>query len=285
MFQAVAYILALTAFQTGPTGINDYVLRGFNSLAARSWLFDNLVSLVIYNDLVKAAIIGACFFAVWYRKGTPEEVLRGRKILLTALIASVFVLATTKTLSHKIFLPRPILQTRKLYQLKGESLIEYQRLPIRIPLDEQSQQKYQQFLDGKIDSSDLGTFPSDHAGFFMTIALGIWLAWRRAGWVALAWTIFVILPAKMIAGQHTLLDVIAGAVVAVAWLALFLYLARLQILRRLIEKTSLLTLRYSALSSALLFFVVFELSSTLNHVEPIFSVLSAAGKHVLGRKG
>lgn len=285
MFQATAFISALIVFQTGPTGINGYIFRAFNGLAERSWLFDNLVSLVIYNDLVKAALIGACFFAVWYRRGTPEEVQKARKILLIALIASVFALATTKTLSHKIFLPRPYLLSQKLYHLKGETLVEYQRIPIRVPLDEQMRQKYHQFLEGNIDSSDLGTLPSDHAGFFITLALGIWLASRRIGWLALAWTTFVILPSKMIVGQHTPLDIIAAGVVAVAWLALFLYLARWGLPGRLMDKASLLTLRYSALASAFLFIVVFEFSSTLNHVEPILSILSAVGKHLLGRNG
>lgn len=283
MVQAISFISALAAFQAGPTGLNGYIFRDFNALAGRSWFFDNLVSLVIYNDLIKAAIIGACFFAVWYRKGTPEEVQRARKILLTALIASVLVLATTKTLSHMIFLPRPFVQSQKLYHLKGESLIEYQRVQVRLPSDEQSQQKYRKFLEGNIDSNDLGTLPSDHAGFFITLALGIWFASRRIGLLALGWTIFVILPSKMIAAQHTPLDVLAGAAVAVAWLSLCLYLARRKLPARLIDKASLLTLRYSALSSALIFIVIFEFSSTLNHVEPILSVLSAVGKHLLGR--
>lgn len=283
MVHGIRFISALATFQAGPTGLNGYIFRDFNALAGRSWLFDNLVSLVIYNDLIKAAIIGACFFAVWFKKGTPEEVQKVRKILLTALIASVFVLATTKTLSHMIFLPRPILQSQKLYYLKGESLVEYQRIPVRVPLDEQSEQKYRKFLEGNFDSSDLGTLPSDHAGFFITLALGIWLASRRAGLLALAWTIFIILPSKMIAGQHTPLDVLAGAAIAIAWLALCLFLARRKFPGLLIDKAAQLTLRYSALSSALIFIVVFEFSSTLNHVEPILSVLSAVGKHLLGR--
>jgi undecaprenyl-diphosphatase len=283
LVQGISFISALATFQAGPTGLNGYIFRDFNALAGRSWLFDNLVSLVIYNDLIKAAIIGACFFAVWYKKGTPEEVQRVRKILLVTLIASVFVLATTKTLSHVIFLPRPIVQSQKLYHLKGENLVEYQRVPVRVPLDEQSRQKYQKYLQGFLDSNDLGTLPSDHAGFFITLALGIWFASRRIGLLALAWTIFVILPSKIIAAQHTPLDVLAGAAIAVAWLTLSLYLARLRLPGRLLEKGAHLTLRYSAASSALIFIVVFEFSSTLNHVEPILSVLSAVGKRLLGR--
>lgn len=285
MVQGISFIMAFVAVQLGPTGINGYIFRDLNALAERSWLFDNLISLVLYNDLVKAAIIGACFFAVWHRKGMPEEVQKGRKILLIALVASVFALATTKTLSHMVFLPRPFLLTQKLYHLKGENLVEYERIQVRTPLDEQSQQKYRQFLEGKIDSSDLGTLPSDHAGFFITIALGIWLACRRIGLLALGWTLFIILPSKIIAGHHTPLDIIAGGAVAVAWLALFIYLGQRELLKSLMEKASLLTLRYSALSSAFMFFVVFELSSTFNHVEGVLRVLSVAGKHLLGRNG
>jgi hypothetical protein len=41
-----------------------------------------------------------------------------------------------------------------------------------------------------------------------------------------------------------------------------------------------LTLRYSALSSALVFLVVFEVSSTLTHVRAFIGLLAVARKHV-----
>ena len=64
------------------------------------------------------------------------------------------------------------------------------------------------------------------AGFFIAISLGIWLASRRLGLVALGWTVLVILSGKIITGQHTPLDVAAGAAVAVSELLILQALAR-----------------------------------------------------------
>ena len=47
----------------------------------------------------------------------------------------------------------------------------------------------------------------------------------RLGLLALGWTVFVILAGKMISAQHTPLDIAAGALVAVAMLAAFRFVA------------------------------------------------------------
>src|SRR5437016_6890703 len=113
---------------------------------------------------------------------------------------------------------------------------------------------FRSLVNGDVETNDLGSFPSDHAGFFIAISLGIWLASRRLGWIALGWTVLVILTGKMISGQHTPLDIAAGAAVAIAEVSIIQFAARRQ-LNRLLDKASGWTLRYSALSSALVFAV------------------------------
>jgi membrane-associated phospholipid phosphatase len=261
--------------------LNDQLLVAINSVAGRSWLFDNVVAFFLDNDLAKAGVIGCCFLAAWYG-GRGEATTQRRKILLTTIAAAVFVIGTTKVLSHKIFLPRPNIQTQKIYALEGDQLVAMKRMPVRIPLDESSQKDYHALLSGDVETNDLGSFPSDHAGFFIVISLGIWLAARRLGWLALGWTVFVILAAKMITGQHTPLDILAGGAVAFAVLVSFRYVAARKWIDRLLERTSQLTLRHSAISSAFIFAVAFEMSSTLIHVRAFFGLLGAVRRHVLG---
>ena len=261
--------------------LNDQLLIAINSVAGRSWLFDNIVAFFVDNDLAKAGVIGCCFLAAWYG-GKGEATTRRRKILLTTIAAAIFVIGTTKVLSHTIFLPRPEIQSQKIYQLQGDQLVEMKRMPVRIPLDETSQKDYRALISGDVETNDLGSFPSDHAGFFIVISLGIWFASRRLGWLALGWTVFVILAAKMITGQHTPLDIAAGAIVALAVLAAFRYVAARRWIDRLLERTSQMTLRHSALSSAFIFAVAFEMSSTLIHVRAFFGLLGAVRRHVLG---
>lgn len=260
--------------------VNDQLLLWINGLAGRSWLFDNVLAFFLDNDLAKAGVIGCCFLAAWYGGKTTNGTRDKRKILVTTLIAAVFVITTTKVLSHTIFLPRPEIQSQKIYRLEGDQLVEMKRMPVRIPLDETSQKEYRALLSGDVETNDLGSFPSDHAGFFVAISLGIWLASRRLGLLALGWTFFVILAGKMIGAHHTPLDIAAGAAVAVAELSIIQYAVR-KYLSGWLDKLTGLTLRYSALSSALIFLAAFEVSSTLVHVRAFLGLLAAMKKHVL----
>jgi membrane-associated phospholipid phosphatase len=187
-------------------GVNDAISETLNSLAGRSWVLDTLVALPLDNDLVKAGVVGACFFAAWQERESWRETQEARRTLLVALAAAVLVVATTKTISKVVFLPRPYVQSQKTYLLEGDALVENRRLAYRAPLDAESQALSRDLLNGDVPANDLGSFPSDHAGFFVALSLGVWLASRRAGLVALAWTFGVILAAKLLAGQHTLLD-------------------------------------------------------------------------------
>ncbi|HXT63137.1 MAG TPA: phosphatase PAP2 family protein [Pyrinomonadaceae bacterium] len=263
------------------TSLNDQLLLAINSVAGRNWLFDNVVAFFLDNDLAKAGVIGACFLAAWYG-GKDAATTHRRKILLTTIVAAVFVIGTTKLLSKTIFLPRPEIQSQKIYQLEGDQLVEMKRMPVRIPLDDESQKNYHALINGDVETNDLGSFPSDHAGFFLVISLGIWLASRRLGLLAIGWTVFVILAAKMISAQHTPFDVLAGATVAIIELAVLRYLVADKWVDRQLERLSQLTLRHSALSSAFIFAVAFEMSSTLVHVRELIGLLSTVRHHILG---
>ena len=271
--------LVLASFAGRLTDLNNQLLLAINSVAGRSWLFDSTVAFFLDNDLAKAGVIGCCFLAAWYG-GKSTDTNTRRKILITTLIAALFVITTTKILSKTIFLPRPEIQTQKIYRPEGDQLVEMKRMPVRIMLDETSQKDHRALLNGEIETNDLGSFPRDHAGFFIAISLGIWLASRRLGLLALGWTLFVILAGKMISAQHTPLDVAAGAAVAIGELAIIQYVLRKRFSGWL-DKLSGLTLRYSALSSAVIFLVAFEVSSTMIHIRGFLGLLAAMRRHML----
>jgi len=273
-------LISLISLSGWFTQLNDQLLLGINSVAGRSWLFDSIVAFFLDNDLAKAGVIGGCFLAAWYGGKSVESTSARRKILITTLVAAVFVITTTKVLSKTIFLPRPEIQTQKIYRLEGDQLVQMKRMPVRTMLDDESQKDHRALLSGDIDSNDLGSFPSDHAGFFIAISLGIFLASRRLGWLALGWSILVILGGKMISGQHTPLDVAAGATVAIAELAFIQFVMR-RGFRGWLDKLTGLTLRYSALSSAIVFLIAFEMSSTMIHIRAFLGFLAVMRRHVL----
>ena len=261
--------------------LNEQLLLAINSVAGRSWLFDSVVALFLDNDLAKAGVIGCCFLAAWY-SGKGVAASNRRKILLTTIVAAVCVIAITKTLSKTVFLPRPAIQSQRLYKLDGDQLTEMKRMPVRTPLDEESQKERQAVVSGDLQSNDLGSFPSDHAGFFLVISFGIWLASRRLGLVAVGWTVLVILAGKLISAQHTPLDILAGGFVALTVLAIFRFMAARRFVDGLLAWISQLTIRHGALSSALIFAVTFEMSSTLVHVRQFVGLLGAVRRHILG---
>ncbi|HKP47824.1 MAG TPA: phosphatase PAP2 family protein, partial [Pyrinomonadaceae bacterium] len=262
------------------TNLNEQLLHGINGMAGRSWLFDSLVSLTQENDLVKAALIGCCFFAAWYSGKTIEETRERRKVLLLTLVVAMCVITTTKVLSHAIFLPRPAIETQKIYHLEGDQLVEMKRANVRVPLDDESQKDHRELVSGDVQTNDLGSFPSDHAGFFIALSLGIFFASRRIGLVALGWTVFVILAGKLITAAHAPVDVAAGAFVAITEFSVLRMAARTR-LGWVLDKLSLLTFKYAALSSAILFAIVFEISSTLFHIRAMLSLVNAARIHFM----
>ncbi len=263
------------------TGLSDWLFALCNSIAGRSQWLDTLIALPMTNQLVKAGVIGACFFAAWFGGSDEATILRKRRILCVTLLACLCVIATTKTLSKTVFLPRPFIQSQKAFHLASEQLVESHRLAYRVPLDEQSQTDFQKLRDGDILPNDLGSFPSDHAGFYVTLAAGIWLAARRIGLLALAWTFLAILGSRVITGQHSPLDIVAGAGIGVV----ILLLCQVVIgkgFRRLLEPLVHWTLRHPALSSALLFIALFEAANTLQNLRELLKTGAKMGKHLIG---
>ena len=260
--------------------INNYLYEMINSLAGRSWIFDNLVALPLDSNLVKSGLIGACFLLVWLGGKDDADMARRRKILLITIIASVFVIATTKTLSKTIFLPRPFIQSEKTFHLEGDQLVESPRLDYRVPLDDENQKSYKALERGEIIQNDLGSFPSDHAGFFMTIAFGIFLACRSVGLIAILWTFFITLGSRVITGQHSPLDIAVGSGIGIGILLVSQFIIG-NWGKRLIDPIVGWTLRNSALASAAIFIYVFEATNTLEDIRLLLKVGKEILKHLI----
>jgi membrane-associated phospholipid phosphatase len=274
-------IFLLAIFSDTLTVVNDSLFEFFNGLAGRSWIFDNLMELPLESNLVKAALIGSCFFYVWHQNGTETEIIRRRKILLITLLASFFVIATTKTLSKSVFLPRPFIQSQKTFHLENNQLVESPRLNYRVPLDAENQKSFKALQRGEVVQNDLGSFPSDHAGFYMTFAVGILLASRSVGLIAFFWTLLVTLGSRVISGQHSPLDIAVGSGIGIGILFL-LQFAFENWGKRFFDAVVSWTLAHSALASAIIFVCLFEVASTLENLRAVMRVGKDIVKHLIG---
>jgi len=258
--------------------LNNALYEACNRLAGHSWLFDNLVSLACNNPLVKSALIGGCFLAAWHTPDDKDTLRRNRRILIMTLVASIVVLATTKLISTHVFVPRPFIQSQTVYHLQDHQLVQGEQLEYRVPLDDESQQRYRNLMNGEVLQNDLTAFPSDHASFYVTLAIGILLASRPLGLFALSWTLVVVLASRIVAGDHSPLDILAGSAIGVGvmWM-LHAVLGRW--LRPLTEPIVNWTLRHQAVATALVFIVVFEGVNTLQDVQPLIETGAALAKY------
>jgi membrane-associated phospholipid phosphatase len=278
MFMSLFVVSAWSDMVRGVVALSDSLYELCNQIAGRFWLLDNLISLPVYNQLVKAALLGGCFLAVWHAHQPEQVVRRNRHILLVTLLASVCVLAANRAISTSILLPRPFVQSQVAYQLEGDRLVESRVVPYRVPLDSADQAKYRHLLQGDVISNDLDAFPSDHAAFYVTIAAGILLASRGIGWLAMGWTCLVLLGARVVTGEHSPLDIVVGSVIGVTILLVFQY-AFDRWFRRPMEPVVGWTLRHQALASVLVFMALFEVANTLQDVDSLLETGAAIARY------
>jgi membrane-associated phospholipid phosphatase len=261
--------------------LSDWLYVVLNGLAGRSWLFDTLLSLPIDNNLVKAGPIGAAFVYAWWSGRDEAETRRRRATLLVTIASLLFVMGATKTLGNQMFLPRPFVHSQQAWHLEEGRLVETPRLPYREPLTGQVRARTESLKRGEIDSNDLVSFPSDHAGFFFALSLGIFLASRRAGAAALGWTVGAILLPRIVTGMHSPLDIITGAGIG-AIILLAIQLAARRTSQWALEPLAGWTLRHEALAAALLFFFVVASADVLVDVRELAGTGRDILEHVAG---
>ncbi|HKW13444.1 MAG TPA: phosphatase PAP2 family protein [Candidatus Krumholzibacteria bacterium] len=257
---------------------SDWLYELLNQATGHFWLLDNLLALTLHNSLVKAAFLGGCFLAAWYTHHDETSAVPTRRILLVTLLASGVVVVTTRVISTHVFHPRPFVYSQETYHLEGSRLVESRHLPYRVPLESASQKKYRGLLQGELASNDLDAFPSDHAAFYITIAAGIMLAVPAIGRFAMAWTILVILVGRMVTGQHSPLDIVAGAAIG----AFILFVCQAVFggwLRWSVDWLARWTLRHQAVATALVFIALFEVSNTLQDLNALIETGSAVARY------
>ena len=263
------------------TSISDGLYAAINGLTGRSWLFDTLVALPMENPLVKAGPVAACFAFAWFAAGDEAKVRQRRNVLLVTLLSLLAIVAVTRSLSNSIFIPRPFIQSQTLFELEDGALVEAPRRAHRVPLEGEYRDRHAALARGDVVPNDLGSFPSDHAGFYFALALGIFLASRAAGAVAIAWTLFVILFSRIATGMHSPLDIAAGAAIG-AGILLPLQFAFRRWGERLVAPFSGWSLRYPGLAGALLFLILFEAASTLENARHAAGTLKDAAVRIAG---
>ncbi len=259
---------------------SDRLYLTLNSLSGGSWLLDSLVALAIDNNLVKAGPVAAAFLFAW-QAGPEQARLRSRRVLIVTIASLLLVLVSTKALADSIFLPRPFIQSQHVYHVDEDRLIETPRLAYRQPQEGFSHGRFERLKQGEIDENDLASFPSDHAAFFFALAIGIFLASRRAGALALGWTLIVICGSRIISGTHSPLDIAAGLGIG-GTILLACQLAARRWFARPFNAAGQWTIGRPGLSAAALFLVLFEAANTLENTREVLRTGKTIAERMLG---
>lgn len=207
------------------------LFRAVNRFAGL-WFLDSLTDIEENTLLLKGGLFMAVYCWLWFEsRGRKQDTKR--QTLIAMLMAGFAALFIARALAHVIpFRIRPM-YADPLY-----------RHPV---------------YDVTPNMENWSSFPSDTAALFFALAMGVFLIWRAAGALLLAYTtVWICLP-RLYLGLHYPSDLIVGAWIGAASACLFWFLARTRLFGRWIGGPLLrLEDRYPPIFYILAFPVVYE---------------------------
>jgi undecaprenyl-diphosphatase len=169
--------------------IDSHVMRFLGGFAHRSEAFDNFILAFVRLDLFKGAILLAILVWLWF--DFTVAIRERRAIVVQSVLGALVAALASQILQSGLDRARPVMGAAEFVRLHGISDTDIEWM------------------------QSIHSFPSDHAAFFGAVAIGIWLADRRWGLFAFAWTIIVADLPRIYAGLHYPSDILAGLVLGV----------------------------------------------------------------------
>jgi membrane-associated phospholipid phosphatase len=217
-----------------------------NGFAGQSALFDKILLEILHMSTFKMLPLVALMVWLWFDEDVRLN--ERRKILFCSMIGGFFALVITRVVQnigpHRL---RPAVDGRFHFTLPEGAFVK-----------------------------DWSSFPSDTSALAFALAMGVWLASRRMGLLALLWATLVVSFPRLYGGYHYLSDLVAGAVIGAA--CTFGFTRFRLVSDRLFGKVSQLSSRHPAWFYAISFVIAFQTST-------YFIDLRDAGSKVLRSVG
>jgi undecaprenyl-diphosphatase len=235
------------------TSLNSFdvsIISFLNQFAHRSSSLDYFIMLIGSNTLTKGGVITSLIWWAWFRPGANK--VRDREYLFYGILACFVSVLAARALADVLpFRERPFLN----------AALHFQR-----PYD--------------VDFNNVigwSSFPSDHAAVFFALATCILFVSRGAGILALAHALFVVSLPRVYMGIHYPTDILAGAVIGVA----FASSAKIVAVRTTVTRPAMRWLvRYPGTFYAFLFLMTFLVTLVFDPIRKIglifFKILEAA---------
>ena len=184
------------------------LFRAVNRFAGQ-WFLDSLTDIEENTILLKGGLFMAVYCWLWFEsRGRKQE--RTRQTLIAMLVAGMAALFIARGLAHIIpFRIRP---------MYADPLYHHPVYNIMANME------------------DWSSFPSDTAALFFALAMGVFLIWRAAGALLLAYAaVWICLP-RLYLGLHYPRDLLVGAWIGSACACLAWFVARTRLYGRWIGR-------------------------------------------------
>ncbi|WP_456268935.1 phosphatase PAP2 family protein [Kushneria sp. AK178] len=168
-----------------PLAVEDRLMLGINQMARESALFDFIMNVLSYQNLISGVVLVAGFWALWFM---PALKLR-RTELLTCTVAA-FCSAALSRIMQQMTPPHPRPLQDQVLNMTPPTGIDAQTL------------------------SDFSSFPSDHGAVYIGLAWVIWRLHRRLGLAAFLFAGLLCFT-RIYLGFHFITDIIGGGALAI----------------------------------------------------------------------
>lgn len=207
------------------------VVRFINGFSRISEPFDNIISYIIGNNLIKGAVIVSVLWYFWFKKS--KQLNYNRERIIIGLAASIIAIITSRVLT--LFLPfrnRPF-QTPNLH-----FVWPYGMAPKGL--------------------ETWSSFPSDHAVLFFSLSTCLFFISKKAGIFCYIYTLLVICFPRVYVGFHYPTDILGGAIIGVI---ITLLISIDKISKPLIQTVFRFSSKYTGLFYVLFFLLTYQISN------------------------